>query len=285
MTIRPVGIVMTPTEAHEAPGVTINRTIGSEKLVLLDPFLLLDHLSVADDSTAASETGFPRHPHRGIETLTYVFAGGMKHKDSLGNDETVAGGETQFMTAGSGIFHEEAPFPDDKGKHQSLQLWINLPASGKMIPPTYRAAHNAEVPVVTLDKGVSVRVVAGTFEGKTGPLVGIAANPTYLVVTLPAGSSVTIPAPDGETAFAYLQSGEAAFGAGHTPVTGPRLVVFSEHGDTITATAEWNEAHFVFVCAKPWNEPVLQYRSLVMSSVDQMRQALDDLENGVFDKR
>lgn len=288
MATRQVGIVMTPTEAHEAKGVIINRTIGSEKLVLLDPFLLLDHLTVADAAPVpesggeGNETGFPRHPHRGIETLTYVFAGKMGHKDSLGNEETVAAGETQFMTAGAGIFHEEKPSPDAEGVHESLQLWLNLPAASKAIPATYRAAHNAEVPEVHTASGATVRVVAGVFGGATGPLDTIAVHPTYLDVHLPAGSSVSIPAPDGEAAFAYVYQGEPAFGDEHTPTIAPNLAIFVEGGDTVTATAGIGGARFVFACAKPLGEPVLQYRSLVLSDVTQMKRALDDLKGGTF---
>jgi redox-sensitive bicupin YhaK (pirin superfamily) len=278
---RQVGIVMAPTEAHEAKGVIINRTIGSEKLVLLDPFLLCDHLTVANDGTDASEVGFPQHPHRGIETLTYVFAGRMRHKDSLGNEEVVGAGETQFMTAGAGLFHEEMVLMDENG-HESLQIWLNLPASKKMIPPTYRAAHNDEVPVVTTEEGAVVRVVAGTFAGSTGPLTGIAANPTYLQVSLPAGARITLPAPDGNTAFTYVYRGEAVFGVNEKMVSAPQLAIFAEQGDQVTVRAEADTAHFIFACATPCKEPVLQYRSLVLSSVTEMQQALEDLENGTF---
>ncbi|MBC8143787.1 MAG: pirin family protein [Armatimonadetes bacterium] len=288
MATRSVGIVMTPSEAHEAKGVVINRTIGSDKLVLLDPFLLLDHLTVASESAPvpgsgdeSNETGFPRHPHRGIETLTYVFAGQMGHKDSLGNEETVSAGETQFMTAGAGIFHEEKPSPNAEGVHESVQLWLNLPANQKAKPAAYHAAHNSEVPEVKIGEA-TVRVVAGMFGGATGALRDIATNPTYLDVHLPAGSGVSIPVPDGDAAFAYVYKGEPAFGDEHTPTVAPNLAVFVESGDTVTATAGINGAKFVFVSAKPLNEPVLQYRSLVMSNVAQMKQALDDLQAGTF---
>ena len=281
MTGRQVGIVMTPTEAHEAKGVIINRTIGSEKLVLLDPFLLCDHLTVANDGTDASEIGFPRHPHRGIETLTYVFAGRMRHKDSMGNEEVVHAGETQFMTAGAGLFHEEMVFADENG-HESLQIWLNLPAAQKKKTPAYRAAHNHEVPVITTAEGATVRIVAGAFAGSVGPLTGIAANPTYLQVTLPAGASIDLPAPDSDTAFAYVYRGEAVFGANEKTVSAPKLAIFAERGDTVTVRAGEEPALFIFACATPWKEPILQYRSLVLSNVAEMQQALEDLENGTF---
>ncbi|MES2462291.1 MAG: pirin family protein [Armatimonadota bacterium] len=283
MAVRQVGIVMTPVEAHEAKGVIINRTIGSEKLVLLDPFLLCDHLTVADDGTDVNEVGFPRHPHRGIETLTYVFAGRMKHKDSMGNEEVVNAGETQFMTAGAGLFHEEMVFVDDNG-HESLQLWFNLPASQKKIMPAYRAAHNDEVPVVTTAEGAVVRIVAGAFSGSQGPLTGIAADPTYLQVTLPQGASITLPVRDGDTAFAYVYRGEGTFGANEKAVSAPKLAIFAEEGDTVTASAGPEDMQFIFASARPWKEPVLQYRSLVLSSVTEMQEALEDLENGTFAK-
>ena len=283
MSDRLIGIVMTPTEAHEAKGVKIHRTIGSEKLVLLDPFLLLDHLSLANDGAEVSEIGFPRHPHRGIETLTYVLAGRVKHKDSLGNEETVGEGEAQWMTAGRGIFHEEMVFADGEKRHETLQLWLNLPAKGKTVPAAYRAAREAEVPVVTHDDGAQVRVIAGTYEQVVGPLVGIAAEPIYLDVRLSEGASLRLPAPAENTAFAYVTAGEPVFGADQIAVKSPQLVVFSEEGgDTVTVKSLSGSSRLIFVCAKPWKEPVLQYRSLVMSTVEQMRVALEDLERGTF---
>lgn len=282
---RSVGIVMDPKEAAEAEGVLIRRTIGSERMVLLDPLLLLDHLTVPPSSDAAHGIGFPRHPHRGIETLTYVLAGHVHHKDSRGNDSGVGALGTQWMTAGRGIFHEEYLEPGETGC-EALQLWFNLPAKEKMKPAGYVPAQGDAVPEVNLEGGATVRVIAGSFEGKTGPIQGIAVAPTYLDVHLPAGASVTLPAAPGETAMAYLYRGQASFGTGEDAKTAAaaRLVVLCD-GDGVEVTASAEEgARFIFVTARPLNEPVLQYRSLVMNTVEEMKQALDDLQNGVFDK-
>jgi len=283
MGVRPVGIVMTPIEVNEANGVTIRRTIGSDKLVLLDPFLLLDHMSVtATPEGASKEIGFPRHPHRGIETLTYVMEGRVHHGDSLGNDDWVGPQGAQWMRAGGGIFHSEMVEVGENG-HQGLQLWVNLPAELKMARPKYRGARPEAIPEVQMPGGASVRVVAGTVHGVTGPCDDIAAKLLYADVHLPPGTSVTLPAPPGETAFAYVYRGRAAFGEEARKAAESHLAIFGD-GDGVTAAADgYEEARFVFASAPPWREPVLQYRSLVMSSVDEMRQALEDLEKGTFE--
>lgn len=283
--VRSVGIVMDPKEEHEGEGVLIRRTVGSERLVLLDPILLLDHLTVPPSSDAAQGIGFPRHPHRGIETLTYVLAGHVHHKDSRGNDSGVGALGTQWMTAGRGIFHEEYLEPGETGC-EALQIWFNLPAAEKMKPAGYLPGQAAEIPEVVLENGATVRIVAGVFEGLTGPMRGIAVDPTYLDVHLPAGAAVTLPAKQGETAMAYLYRGQASFGSGSEakPVAAAHLVVLCD-GESIEVTASAEEAaRFILVTARPLNEPVLQYRSLVMNTVEEMKQALEDLQNDTFDK-
>jgi len=283
MNSRAVGIVMEPKEAAEAEGVRIRRTIGGERLVLLDPFLLLDHLTVPASDSASAGVGFPRHPHRGIETLTYVVAGRVHHKDSLGNDSGVTAQGSQWMTAGGGIFHEEYLEPDAAGC-EAIQIWFNLPAREKRKPAAYRAAHATDIPEVVLPQGATVRVVAGAFAGQAGPFAGIGAHPTYLDVHLPAGVSVTLPAPAGETAFAYLYRGKATFGEGGAgkETDAAHLVIFCDgEGAQVTASSQ-EEARLIFVSARALGEPVLQYRSLVMNTIEEMKQALDDLEQGTF---
>jgi len=285
MSSRSVGIVMEPKEAPEAEGVLIRRTIGSERLVLLDPFLLLDHLTVPPVQGVPQELGFPRHPHRGIETLTYVLTGAVHHKDSCGNDSRVGAPGTQWMTAGGGIFHEEYFVAGEKGC-EAVQIWFNLPASQKMKPASYRPGQPTEIPEVTLEGGAVVRIIAGTLAGSTGPMQGIAVDPIYLDVHLPAGVSVTLPAPPGQTTFAYPVHGHATFGggAGAKTATTARLVIFCD-GDGVLVTAPPDQdVRFIFVSAAPLHEPVLQYRSLVMNSIEEMKQALDDLEQGTFAK-
>ncbi len=277
---RPVGIVMDPTKADEAEGVTIRRTVGSERLIYLDPFLLLDHLHVAPADETRS-VGFPRHPHRGIETLTVVYAGRVHHRDSLGNDDGIGAGGSQWMTAGGGIFHAEMLEVGPEG-NEALQLWFNLPAAEKMKPAAYRAAGGEGVPTVELPGGGSVRVVAGAFGGKAGAFEGIAVRPTVLDVTLPAGATAELPAPEGESTFAYLLHGRATFGNGAKEAASPQLVIFDEQGGDVVRATATEDARLLFVSARPLREPVLQYRSLVMNNVGQMRQALADIEAGTF---
>jgi len=209
----------------------------------------------------------------------------VHHKDSRGNDSGVGAHGAQWMTAGRGIFHEEYLEPGESGC-EALQIWFNLPAAEKMKPASYRPAQADEIPEVELAGGASVRVVAGVFEGKTGPLQGVAVDPTYLDVHLPAGVSVTLPTRQGETALAYLYRGQAIFGTGEEarPAAAARLIVLCDGGGVqVTASAE-EAARFIFVTARPLGEPVLQYRSLVMNTVEEMKQALDDLQNGTFDR-
>jgi hypothetical protein len=273
---------MDPVTVHEAKGVTIHRTIGSDKLILLDPFLLLDHMSVPGVLGGASdnEIGFPLHPHRGIETLTWVLSGTVTHTDSLGNTDTITGYESQWMTAGGGIKHSEMITVGAEG-HQGLQLWLNLPAEQKMIPPQYTAARVGDIPVVESGDGTIVRVIAGEFNGVTGAFTQIAVQPTLLAVTLTTGATITLPAPVGNNAFAYVYTGEGLFGTDNTPTPTAHLALFGD-GDGVQATAAEGEVSFLFATAQPLNEPVLQYRSLVMNTVDQMKQALDDLKNDTF---
>jgi redox-sensitive bicupin YhaK (pirin superfamily) len=283
MAIRKVGMVVEPVVEEEAENLTIGRTIGGSRMVLLDPVLLLDHMKL--DPQATKTVGFPRHPHRGIETLTYVFEGRVHHKDSLGNDNGVGPGGSQWMTAGGGIFHEEYLEPMEGG-NDSLQIWFNLPASEKRKPAAYHGVSGDAVPVATLKGGATARVIAGEIGGVRGAFEGIAVNPTYADVWLPAGQSVELPAPAGESALAYLYRGRASFGEnGPTVADAPRLAVFAGEGDSIRVAALDAEARFVFVRARPLREPVVQYRTHVMNSVEEIREALEDLERGVFDRK
>jgi redox-sensitive bicupin YhaK (pirin superfamily) len=282
---RPVAIVMQPTEAHEAEGVTIRRTIGSERMVLLDPILLLDHLQVQPTGEAKT-MGFPRHPHRGIETLTYVLSGRVHHRDSLGNDSSVGTGGSQWMNAGSGIFHAEMLelAASNKEGVEAIQLWFNIASCAKMNPPNYAAATPETIPTIPVDGGGTVAVIAGEFKGVAGAFEKINAQPTYLGIVLPANTSLVLPAPSGQTTLIYLYRGSASFGytGSHKNVTGPSLIVFGDGNTVEIVTSPTEEAHFIFVSARPFGEPVLQYRSLVMNTVDEMRQALRDLEQGTF---
>ena len=286
MSTRPIALVAEPTETAEAVGVRILRSIGSERLVLLDPFLLLDHLQVAPAAEPA--LGFPRHPHRGIETLTYVVRGWVKHRDSLGSDSQVEAGGAQWMCAGAGIFHEEYLQAGEEGS-EALQVWFNLPASQKLTPPEYKAVHALEIPEVAFPSGAQVRVVAGELAGVQGPVQKTGIQATYLVVTLPTGATITLPAPRSETAFAYVYQGSVRFG--EQEVASGKLAIFADNevsepeAEEVLATApDTGEVRFILVRAAPLREPVFQYRSSVMNTVSQIGQAVRDLENGTFTK-
>ncbi|HEY3280701.1 MAG TPA: pirin family protein [Armatimonadota bacterium] len=284
MVTRRVAMVIEPQIEREADHLTIGRMIGGSRMVLLDPFLLLDHMVLSPEATEPE--GFKRHPHRGIETLTYVFEGQVHHKDSLGNDSRVGAGGSQWMSAAGGIFHEEYLEPLPEGNN-SLQIWFNLPTAERMKAARYQAVPGEAAPVVALEGGASARVIAGELQGREGALKGIAVRPAYLDVALPAGASALLPAPEGESTFAFLYRGEVAFEESGIPIGGtPRLVVFSEQGDGVWALASnTGEARFVFVSARPLREPVLQYRTLVTDSTEAMRQALEELEQGTFERQ
>ena len=274
MSSRQAGFVFAPTQVDEAPGVTIRRAIGGERMAILDPFILLDHPTVASTSPAA---GFPRHPHRGIETLSYVYSGSVLHKDSLGTEGTVGAGGAQWMTAGNGIFHEEKLIPGEDGA-EFLQLWFSLPADQKRVPPSYVGAEPETVPVVEMEGG-SVRIVAGNFLGTKGIFDGIAVDPTILDIQLAANATLTFPTIPGEAAFAYVIHGSIDVGRGL--VESPNLIVLTD-GDSLTLGAGAMGGRVFFVSAKPLEEPILQYRSIVMNTVEDIMESVAMIEAGNF---
>lgn len=263
-----------PTGVSEADGVTINRVIGGDRMAILDPFILLDHASI---NASSDVVGFHRHPHRGIETLSYVITGEVGHKDSLGNEGFVGPGGTQWMTAGNGIWHEEMMKPGPEGA-EMLQLWFSLPADRKRIPAGYVNGPSSDVPEVSVPGG-AVRVVAGSFQGVSGIFQNIAVKPTVLDVRLEAGASVAIPTDADEQAFLYVVRGSATSG-GHT-ATEPKVIVFSS-GEVVEVTAGVNGTRFLFCSAKPLDEPILQYRSFVMNTPEDIRETLAMIGDGTF---
>lgn len=272
MNARKAGIIFEPTIADEAAGVDIRRVIGGERVALLDPFLLLDHPTIAPGSPTV---GFHRHPHRGIETLSYVLRGSVQHRDSMGNEGTVGVGGAQWMTAGNGIYHEEMLISADDGA-EFIQLWFNLPRDKKRIPAAYVGVDGDHVPVVG-----SVAVIAGEFAGRKGPFQGIAVQPTVLDVTLEPAASITIPTELGAAAFAYFVRGSGAI---EDRVAKAASLMILTDGDQVTLSAGDEGARFLFVAAQPLNEPVLQYRSLVMNTVEDIRETLDMMDAGTFAK-
>lgn len=280
MSPREIAFIVQPTIAKEANGVTIRRSIGNDRMVLLDPFLLCDHLTIGQ-AEGDGPVGFPRHPHRGIETVTLVFSGKVRHRDSLGNESEVGAGGVQWMTAGRGIFHEEYLTPVD-GQVEALQLWFNLPKSQKMKTAQYVAAQENEVPAVKVDSS-QVRLVAGTLpsgdgELLTGPLSGVSVHPTLLSMHLSNGDSVTVDSRSSEQGWVYVISGKVL--VGERSVTAGYLGVLTS-GQYVQISAE-EDSIAVYASAHPLEEPVLQYESIVMNTVEDIQQAEADLNNGTF---
>jgi len=276
--VRQIQQVIEPQAVMEGAGVRLRRSIAGRALDYLDPFLLFDHFG--SDNPADYLPGFPMHPHRGIETVTYMLAGQVTHRDSLGNAGTIGAGDVQWMTAGRGIMHEEMP-QSVSGKMAGFQLWVNLPAKLKMTRPRYQEYLAAFIPEARLVDGVRIRVVAGAADGVRGPVTEIAAEPTYLDIRLPAGVTYAHPAPAGHTAFAYLFEGAAVFGDGDRPLTSPKLIVFGD-GELVQARAGDEGARFLLISGKPLGEPIARYGPFVMNTRQEIMQALADLQNGTF---
>jgi len=276
---RKVAKLIEPQSVVEGAGVRLKRSIGGHALNYLDPFLLLDHFQSINP--ADYQAGFPLHPHRGIETVTYLLRGAVRHRDSAGNAGEIGPGDLQWMSAGRGILHEEMPQVRPEGV-AGFQLWVNLPAKQKMSAPRYQNIHAKEIPVMERDAGATIRVIAGSIDGTTGPIAGIVAEPTYLDVALASGGSLALPIPRGHSAFAYLFEGEARLGTDNTvPVTAPKLIVLSD-GDIIEAHAEEEPARFLLVSGKPLNEPIARYGPFVMNTQAEIQQTLRELQQGTF---
>jgi redox-sensitive bicupin YhaK (pirin superfamily) len=277
---RTVREVIEPQQVVEGAGVLLRRSIATRRLDYLDPFLLFDHFG--SDNPDDYLPGFPMHPHRGIETVTYLMAGLVAHKDSLGNAGALGAGDVQWMTSGSGILHEEMPRPVD-GKMYGFQLWVNLPARLKMSRPRYQDVPTAKIPELLRKDGVRVRVIAGEVDGVPGAVHEIYAEPEYLDVSMPAGRAFTQPVPMGHNAFAYVFEGKAAFGVegGGGESSATRLLVFGD-GDAVTVRTGSGPVRFLLVSGKPLNEPIARYGPFVMNTKEEIDQALEDLRKGTF---
>jgi len=302
MSIRPVKRVIEARPTVEGAGVKLRRAFGFGETSEFDPFLLFDDFR--NDRPDDYLAGFPWHPHRGIETITYVLAGTVAHGDSLGNRGTMGPGDVQWMTAGSGILHQEMPQGDPQGRMHGFQLWANLPASQKMTAPRYQDVASRDIPEVTDDDGTSVRVVCGSFWGKTGPVAGIAADPRYLDVTVPPGQRKRLAVETSRHAFAYVFAGSGSFrdasqprgvmteqvgeaGAATTSRsadTGNRSLVLFDRGDEIVVQAGEQGIRFLLVSGKPIEEPVAWYGPIVMNTREELQQAYTELREGTFIK-
>jgi hypothetical protein len=277
-TVRKIERVIEPMETMDGAGVRLRRSIATPVLDYLDPFLLLDHFGSDDPSEYMA--GFPMHPHRGIETVTYMLDGVVAHRDTMGHSGEVGPGDIQWMSAGGGLQHEEMP-RIRKGKLEGFQLWVNLPAKLKMSKPDYQEVANPRIPEVA-HGNAKIRIVAGKVGDVAGAIADIAANPTYLDVSLPRGERFEYPVPKGHAAFAYVFRGEAVID-GRT-IAAPKLVVLGD-GDSVEVRAGNEETRFLLVSGKPLNEPVARYGPFVMNTRQEIGQALEDLRRGCFEWR
>jgi quercetin 2,3-dioxygenase len=299
VSLRAVKRIIEAKPTIEGAGVRLRRAFGFGDTQSTDPFLLFDDFR--NENPQDYLAGFPWHPHRGIETITYVLAGTVSHGDSLGNRGQMGAGDVQWMTAGRGILHQEMPQGDPQGRMHGFQLWANLPSSLKMTPPRYQDIPAAVIPEVTDDDGSRVRIIAGDFWGQRGPVDGIAADPRYLDVWVPAGKRKKLPVALEQNAFAYVFEGSGTFrdasqpgpvlteGTGPNPVavpaqTGNRSLVLFDRGDEVTVQAGEQGIRFLLVSGKPIEEPVAWYGPIVMNTEDELRRAYDELRNGTFIK-
>ncbi|MGH7256396.1 MAG: pirin family protein [Nitrospirales bacterium] len=281
--------IIEPESVVEGAGVRLKRTIATQTLDHLDPFLLFDHF--ASTRPEDYQAGFPLHPHRGIETVTYVLAGEVRHKDTLGNEGSIGAGDVQWMTAAGGLLHEEMPQVRPEGI-AGFQLWVNMPAKLKMTPPRYQDIRSNAIPDIQRGDGVRIRVVAGTVDalpaerqGVSGPISGIPVDPTYLDVLVPAHGSFTYPIPRGHTAFAYVFEGEGVFArdenGGGNRISETRLVVWAD-GDYVKVETSDQPVRFLLIAGKPLREPIARYGPFVMNTQEEIAQALADLRRGTF---
>ncbi len=300
MSIRAIKSISGTQSTREGAGVQLERVFGFGDTKTSDPFLLLDDFRNDDPQQYAA--GFPWHPHRGIETITYVLAGSVSHADSLGNAGTLGPGSVQWMTAGSGILHQEMPEGDVQGKMHGFQLWANLPSSLKMTAPRYQDIEGTEIPEIMDDDGTTVRVIVGNFWGRSGPVEGIASEPQYLDVYVPPNTRKVLPVDTYRTAFAYVIEGSASFKDVSDPVgvlvekeiageeitlrdqSGNRTLVLFSSGDEVVVRSGEQGVRFLLISGKPLQEPVAWHGPIVMNTQAEIRQAMEDLQSGRFIK-
>ncbi|MEO8029863.1 MAG: pirin family protein [Gemmatimonadota bacterium] len=299
MSIRPIKRIVQAQPTMEGAGVKLHRAFGFEETGDFDPFLLLDDFR--NDKPTDYQAGFPWHPHRGIETITYVLHGSVNHTDSLGNHGVLSAGDVQWMTAGSGILHQEMPEGDARGRMHGFQLWANLPRSLKMTDPRYQEISTPDVPEVIDDDGVKVRIICGDFWGRKGPVIGVAAEPRYLDITVPAGRRKVLPVEVDRHAFAYVFEGSGSFrdasaprevlteavgpqGIGGIEESGNRSMVLFDRGDEVVVRAGEQGIRFLLVSGKPLEEPVGWRGPIVMNTQEELRNAYAELRDGSFIK-
>jgi hypothetical protein len=279
---RKIATIVEPRTVMDGAGVRLIRSIATSELDHVDPFLLFDHFGSKDPADYIK--GFPMHPHRGIETVTYMISGHVNHKDSIGNTGRITDGDVQWMTSGRGIMHEEMPQPHED-EMVGFQLWVNLPARLKMTAPRYQNIASEQIPQVQHDDGVKIRVIAGKVDDVRGPVKEIVADPTYLDISIPPNKTFSQPIERGHAAFAYIFEGEGLFEADEKntekPISGPHMVVFGD-GDFVSAHTADQSVRFLLVSGKPLNEPIARWGPFVMNTQAEIEQTLEALKNGTF---
>jgi len=297
MSIRPIRKITKSKPTIEGAGVRLDRAFGFSNPSEFDPFLLLDDFR--NERPEDYMKGFPWHPHRGIETITYVLAGTVEHGDTIGNRGTISSGDIQWMTAGRGIMHQEMPKGDGQGRMHGFQLWANLPSALKMSAPRYQEIRSADIPEITDDDGTKARIICGSFWGTRGPVEGIAADPVYIDVSVPAGKRKTLPVEMESHAFAYVFAGSGKFCNASDPLAVPtesvgwldttppveadnRSLILFDRGDEVTVQAGDDGIRFLLVSGRPLKEPVAWYGPIVMNTQEELQQAFRELQQGTF---
>jgi redox-sensitive bicupin YhaK (pirin superfamily) len=296
-TVRRIRKVLKSKPTLEGAGVHLKRAFGYQHVPQLDPFLLLDDFHSNDPHDYIK--GFPWHPHRGIETITYMLYGKVEHGDSMGNKGVISSGDVQWMTAGSGIIHQEMPKGQEGGLMWGFQLWANLPASHKMMNPRYRDIKSNQIPEITLDNGVKIKIVCGEVNGVKGPVQDIVIDPEYLDIAVPSATSFTYPVQTGYTVFAYVIEGKGCFEQERDPygyeveginyfdferdcVMGPENLIIFDDGDELTISTEDQPVRFLLISGKPIGEPVAWYGPIVMNTQEELRIAFEEYQSGTF---
>ncbi len=281
-TIRKIKKVLKSKPTIEGAGVHLKRVFGNSEVPLFDPFLLLDDFR--SDNPDRYLKGFPWHPHRGIETITYVLDGDVEHGDSLGNKGIISSGDVQWMTAGSGIIHQEMPKGDKSGKMYGFQLWANLPARDKMMDPRYRDIKSDQIPEVQFDNGVTVKIIAGEVSGTKGPVQDIVIDPEYIDVTIPPNSEFRHPTKQGHTVFAYVINGEGYCCNQDNPIIDNGTIVLFDDGDEIIVSTKDHQIRFLLISGKPIGELVAWYGPIVMNTQEELETAFEEYKHGTFIK-
>lgn len=297
--IRKIKKVFRSKPVIEGAGVHLKRVFGYSEVPLFDPFLLLDDFR--SDSPDRYIKGFPWHPHRGIETITYVLTGDVEHGDSLGNKGIIGSGDVQWMTAGSGIIHQEMPRGDENGRMYGFQLWANLPSREKMMDPRYREVLSKQIPEVKLSNGVAIKIISGEISGIRGPVQDIVIEPEYFDITVPANSEYTHPTKKGHTVFAYVIDGQGYFCKEKDPFTYEveginyfdikrdpfienGMIVLFDDGDEVSVLTEEHQIRILLVSGKPIGEPVAWQGPIVMNTQEELRIAFEEYKQKTFIK-